>query len=242
MRHHDRDDGEKHEGTDVGGIGNREGIDWRKKEEIVAQRRGDGREQRGPKPVTHGDRHHRRQKDEIDVFDSKKRLNQLADAEGHGNRKQRGGIGPGIERGGVFGRTYRFLGDRIARELFAGDDVHADIAGAPHQIMHHGAVQDLEPSRPRRLADDDLGDVVRVGEADHVIRDAAITARNGDRLAAQRLGQTQGVGDAVAFDLAPLQAAPRLHAQRRKRGVQPVRQALGITHEAGGARVFADAD
>ncbi len=81
-----------------------------------------------------------------------------------------------------------------------------------------------------------------MGERDNVVRDAAVAARNRDRLAAQRLGQPQGVGDAVALDLGPLQAAPRLHAQRRERGVQPVRQALGIAHEAGGARILADAD
>jgi hypothetical protein len=42
--------------------------------------------------------------------------------------------------------------------------MHADIAGPPHQVVHHGAMQDLEPSRPRRLPDDDLRDIVRVGE------------------------------------------------------------------------------
>jgi hypothetical protein len=55
-------------------------------------------------------------------------------------------------------------------------------------------------------------DVVRLGEADHVVGDAAVAARNGNRLAAQRLGQPQRVGDAIALDLGPLQAAPGLHA------------------------------
>ena len=108
--------------------------------------------------------------------------------------------------------------------------------------MHDRAVQDLEPARARRFADDDLRDVVGLREADHVVGDAAVAAGHGDRLAAERLGQPQRVGDAVALVLAPLQAAPRLHVQRRPRRVQPVGQALGVAHQAGGARVLADAD
>src|SRR5262245_42543404 len=38
MRHDDRDDGEEYERTDISRIGDREGIDRRKKEEIVTQR------------------------------------------------------------------------------------------------------------------------------------------------------------------------------------------------------------
>src|SRR5262249_7753404 len=87
MRHHDRDDGEENEGTNIGRIGDREGIDRGQKEEIVAERGSDGREQRGPKPVTYSYRHHRGQKDEIDVFDSEERLNELADAGADGSRR-----------------------------------------------------------------------------------------------------------------------------------------------------------
>ena len=58
----------------------------------------------------------------------------------------------------------------------------------------------------------------------------------------RRLGQPQRVGDAVALLLAQLQAAPRLDVERRPRRMQAVRQALGVAHEAGGARVLADAD
>ena len=108
--------------------------------------------------------------------------------------------------------------------------------------MHHRAVQDFEPSRSRRLADDDLGDVVGLREADHVVGDAAAAAGNGDRLAAQRLRQPQRIRDTVALLLAPLQAAPRLHTQCRKWRMQAVRQALSVAHEAGRPRIFADAN
>src|SRR5262249_48784862 len=179
---------------------------------------------------------------ETDIFDTYPWPEHVANADGRGNGKQRGHVWSGIDRLSPFGSAHRLLRDRIARELFPRDDVDADIAGTPHQVMHHGAVQDLEPARPRRLADDDLRDVVGVGERDNVIGDATVAARNGDRLAAQRLAQPQRVGDAVALDLAPLQAAPRLHAQRGEGGVQPVRQAFGIAHEASRPRVLADAD
>ena len=107
--------------------------------------------------------------------------------------------------------------------------------------MDHRAVQDLEPSRPRRLADDDLRDVVGLRETDHVVRDAAIAAGNGNRFAAECLGQPQRIRDPVALFLAPLQAAPCLHVERRERCMQPVRQPFGIAHEAGRPRIFAHA-
>ena len=54
--------------------------------------------------------------------------------------------------------------------------------------------------------------------------------------------QPQRIGDAVALLLGQLQAAPRLDVERRPRRMQPVGQPLGVAHEAGRARVFADAD
>ena len=75
----------------------------------------------------------------------------------------------------------------------------ADIAAAAQQIADDRAMQKLEPARPRGLADDDLGDVVGMREADHVVGDAAVAAGNGDRLPAQGLRQPQRVGDAVAL-------------------------------------------
>ena len=97
-------------------------------------------------------------------------------------------------------------------------------------------------ARPRGFADDDLGDVVRLRKADHVVGDAAVAAGNGDRLSAQGLRQAKRVGDAVALLLGELQAALGLDIKRRPGGVQTIRQALGIAYQPCGARVFADTD
>ena len=77
----DRHDREEDEGGDVGRIGDREGVDRRQEEEIVAERRGDAGEQRRPQAEAHGDADDRRQEHEIDVLDAEPGLDQLADAE-----------------------------------------------------------------------------------------------------------------------------------------------------------------
>ena len=156
---------------------------------------------------------------------------------------ERDGIGPRIKRRRACSavRTV-FFGIGSPRELLARDDVDADIAGPAHQVVHDRAVQDLEPARSRRFADDDLGDVVGVREADHVVGDAPVAARDGDRLAAERFGEPQRVGDAVALLLGELQAAPCLDVERGPRRMQPIGQPLGVAHKARGARILADAD
>ena len=238
----DRDQHEEEERRDIGRIGDGEGVDRRQEEEIVAQRRRDAGEQRRPQAVADRDADHRGEEHQIDVLDAEPRLDQLADAEADGDDQQRDQIGPGIERLGPRRRLHRGLGRGPGRQFLAGDDVDADIAGAPHQIVHHRAVQDFEPARARRLADDDLGDVVGLREADDVVGDAAPAAGNGERLAAQRLGQPQRVGDPVALLVGQLQAAPRLDAERGPGRMQPVGQPLGVAHEPGRARILADAD
>ena len=117
----------------------------------------------------------------------------------------------------------------------------ADAAGEPHQIVNHGAMQKLEPARPRRLADDDLGDVLGLRVRQNVFGDL-LAARQGERLAAEPFGQSQGIGEPIALDLRQLGGARRLDRERGPGGVQPVREALGVTHQASGARVLADAD
>ena len=76
MRHDDSDHGEQHECRDVGRVGDREGVDRRQEEEIVAERSRDGGEQRRPKPVANGDADDCRQKHEIDVLDAEQWLDQ----------------------------------------------------------------------------------------------------------------------------------------------------------------------
>ena len=147
-----------------------------------------------------------------------------ADAQRHGDRNKRNQIRTRIERLVPSAGAHRLLWNWLAGNRVAGDDVDADIAGAAHEIVHDRAVQDLEPARPRRFADDDLGDVIGVRIADHVVGDAPIAARDGDCFAAQRLRQPQRIGDAVALLLAELQAAPAFDVERgpwRRAGGRP---------------------
>ena len=238
----DGDQHEEEERRDVGRIGDGEGVDRRQEEEIVAQRRRDAGQQRRPQAEANRHAHHRREEHQIDVLDAEPWLDQFGGAEADGHDHQRHQIGPRIERLRSFSRAHGLLWNRLRREFLAGDHIDADIAGAPHQIVHHRAAHDFEPPRARRLADDDLGHVIGVREADHVVGDAASDAGNGERLAAQRLRQPQRVGKPVALLVGQLQAAPRLDADRGPGRVQPVRQPLGVAHQARRARILADAN
>ena len=53
---------------------------------------------------------------------------------------------------------------------------------------------------------------------DDVVGDAAAAAGNGQRLAAERFGQPQRVGEPVALLVGQLQAAPRLDADSAVHG------------------------
>ena len=59
--------------------------------------------------------------------------------------------------------------------------------------------------------------------------------------AAQRLGQPQRIGEPVALFVGQLQAAPGLDADGGPGRMQPVRQPLGVAHQPGRARIFAEA-
>ncbi len=108
--------------------------------------------------------------------------------------------------------------------------------------MHHRAAPEFEPPGTRRLADDDLGHIIGLREANDVVGDAAPDAGNGERLAAERLRQSQRIGEPVALLVGQLQAAPRLDAEGGPGRVQPVRQPLGVAHEPRRPRILADAD
>ncbi len=101
-------------------------------------------------------------------------------------------------------------------------------------------MHDLEPARALGLADDDVGDVVGLGVAGHLVDDAR--TGNGDGGAAELLGEAQAIGDAVAFALVEAMIARRLDIERRPGRVEPVGEALGVADEAGAGRVLADAD
>ena len=70
-------DDEEDEGRDVGRIGDRERVDRRQEEEIVAERCSDAGEQRRPQAVAHRHADDRRQEHEIDVLDAEPGLDQL---------------------------------------------------------------------------------------------------------------------------------------------------------------------
>ena len=195
---------EQGKGRDVVRIGDGERVDRRQEEKIVGQRRSDAGEQRGQQAEAHGDADDGGEEDQIDVLDADPSVDQFAAAERDRHRHQRQHIGARVERLGSLRGVDGLFRQRAAGKLIAGDDMDADIAGAAHQIVHHRAVQDLEPARARRFADDDLGDVVGVRIADHVVGDVAVAGRQGDGFAAQRLGKPQRVGDAVALLLGQL--------------------------------------
>ena len=83
----------------------------------------------------------------------------------------------------------------------------ADIAGPAHQLVHDRTVQDFKPARTRGFADNDLCDVVGVSIGHHVIGNGPFCARNGYGFPAERLCQTQGIGDAIALLFGQLEAA-----------------------------------
>src|SRR5205807_1061175 len=101
---------------------------------------------------------------------------------------------------------------------------------------------DLEQARALRLADDDLGDVVGLREADEIVGDAAADAGDRQRLAAQRLGQPQRIGEAITLLVRELEVAPRLDRDRGPRSMDAIGEPLGVAHQAGGTRILGDAD
>ncbi len=103
-------------------------------------------------------------------------------------------------------------------------------------------MQNLEPARPRRLADDDLRHVVGLRVTHDVIDDVPIAGGKGNRFAAERFRQSQGIGNAIALHLRELCAAPPLDIKRHPWAMQAVGQSLGVADETGRARVVADAN
>ena len=227
----DGNDGEQQEGGDIGRVGDREGVDRRQEEEVVAERGRHGGQERRPEPVADGDADNCRQEHEIDVLDAERGLHEHADAERDRDGQQGDDVGQRIEGSSTVRRPASFAAARLLGDLLAGDDVDADVAGPPHEVVHDRPVQDLEPARARGLADDDLRDVVLVREADHVVGDAARAGRERDGLAAEALGKAQVSAMRSRSASRELRAAPRLHAKRRPGRVQAIGKTLGVAHE-----------
>ena len=111
----------------------------------------------------------------------------------------------------------------------AGDDMHADIAGMPDQLVRHRALQPLAPLRFLRLADDDVGDVVGGRIADDFGGD--VLAGQHHRLAAQLLGETQAGGQLVLAGIRDARRPRRLDVERHERPAQAVGQPPRIAHQ-----------
>ena len=169
-------------------------------------------------------------------------MDQFGYAEPDGNDDERHQIGPGIEWLGSFSRAHRLLWNRLRLEFLPGDHIDADIARAPHQVVHHRTAPEFEPPGTCRLADDDLRHIIGVREADHVVGNAASNSGNGERLASQCLGQAQRIGKPVPLLIRQLQAPPGLDADGGPGRVQAIRQPLGVAHEPGRPRVLAEAN
>ena len=118
----------------------------------------------------------------------------------------------------------------------------ADIAGAPHQIVNHRTAHQFEPPGTGSFPDHDLGDIVGTREGENVVGNAAFDGRDRQGIGTQRLRKPQRGRNPVALGIAELQAPPGFDADGRPRRMQPVREALGVTDQAGGPRVFADAN
>ena len=222
-------------------ISDGERVNRRQEEEIVGERRDDAGEERRPQAKANGDSDDGGEEDEVAVGWADRGPDQLGDGKRYGDRSQCGAVGARIKAIRALGGARRLLRNWLAGNGIAGDDMDADIAGTTHEIVHHRAMHDFEPAGACRFADDDLRDVVGLRIADNVLGDAMVVGWQGEGLAAKRFGEPQRIGDAVAFFLRELQAAPALDIERDPRAMQPVGESLGVAHQAGRAQILADA-
>ena len=102
-------------------------------------------------------------------------------------------------------------------------------------------MEQLEQGRAVGLAENDVVDVRRSGIGEDVVGDATAT-RDRHGIAAEAVGEAQGVGDAVARGLVEGEGSRALDRDGGPGRVQPVRETFGVAHEAGRARILTDAD
>ena len=188
---------EEEERRDVGRIGDGEGVDRRQEEEIVAQRRRDAGEQRRPQAEAHGDADDRGQEHQIDVLDRRTSgWISSADAERRPRR-------PAAPSDRAADRTAR-LAPRCApssSDRLAGSSSPAMTwtLMLPERRTRSCTTEPCRISNQRERVDLPMMiwvTLLACAIADHVVGDAAAAAGNGHRLAAERLGEPQRVGDA----------------------------------------------
>ena len=240
VRDQHRHDREEDQRRDVGRIRDREGVERRKEEEVVGERRRDDSYERGPEAEAdrHGD--DGRQEHEVDVFESEEGLDRWPTPRAAAIAQKRHGVRNDVKRRLPL-RFDRLLGNRLAL-VIARNHMNADIARAANEIVDDRPVEDLEPARARGLSDDDLGDIVCLGEAKtssamRRVPPGIVTVSAPSRSARRRVSAIRSRCSSESCS-----AALRLDVESRPGRVQPVGEALGIAHEAGGARVLADAD
>ncbi len=116
----------------------------------------------------------------------------------------------------------------------------ADITGMADQVMGDGALQQLPPARPRRAADDDMGEVVGIGISDDLARRGE--RRQDDRFGAKLFGKPHIGGQPVLVLVREVQFSRRFQMQCRPWRTQPVGLAAGVTHEACTVAAMVEAD
>ena len=146
VRHDDRHDDKKRKRREVGRIRDREGIERWHEEEIIGKRRHHAGEQRGQQTEADRDADHGREQHQVDILEAKERLDQHADARRHADQQERRQVGTQVERLGSLGRSDGLLRDRLALDVVARNDVDADVARPPDELVHDRAVHDLEPA------------------------------------------------------------------------------------------------
>src|SRR6516164_9420956 len=80
-----------------------------------------------------------------------------------------------------------------------------------------------------------------MSKSEHVIGNSSTSARDHHRLAAEPLGEAQGVGNTIALLFAQLQVTLSFDADHRPRCMQSVSPSLGIANETRRSRIFTDA-
>ena len=204
-----------------------------KKKSKVADAQHRGQHRRRP-PAPRRDRHHAEQVDHDEIGEAEVREHEPGDTRAEGDRAERLEIGGPVGR--LRARPHR-LGD--GPFLVAADHIDIDVAAPAHESVHDGAEENPLPQGPGGLADDDLADVPGPGVAQDLLAHGG--AREGRRLRAELLGETQRLHDPLAVGLRQLRVRRRLHVGDDPLGSQARGEAPAGADEQAGLGTGADA-
>ena len=236
LARHERDAQQHHDGDDILRIVDRERADRRQEEEIIGDRRGQPREEPRAQPEQARRDHHRQQIEQGQVAEIED-AEQAAPAERHrGDHHQRPQI---IARRAPV--RYRPAGARPRHPRIGhGQYVDRHVGGLAHQPIDHRSVQQLEPARPRRLADDELRRARFPAIADQPGQHGCRRSR-GDA-AAELPGQRHRRRQPLALRPGEPLAAAGLDMHGGPRRALGIGDALGGADQPVGTRQFADRD